>query len=166
MARRMEFNVAKDQAGFPVVDAGTVEFDIKGLKHFWRTRQEDGGEETEIFGLTYTLEVTSHSDNAEQVGMTVPVSLYMHTPKTRGINKQFVLAGYGYLTKDERDFDDNFDDPNLWSIEFPESENEEALIPSGYSDLVGKKICAEVTKVPNKINPSQDQNQFRWFPFE
>lgn len=167
MARKMNFEVTKARAGFLVLDAGPAEFDITDVKTFSRIRTNDDGTEDPIFGLTYKATVTAHEENKEHVGEEITIPLYMHTEKTGNMIKQFLLAGYGFDVKDEAAFNEQYgENPDLWAIEWPEVEGEEATIGDGWRHLVGRKISAMVMKKANKQNPGQEQNQFNWFPFE
>lgn len=162
MPRRMNFDPNKVTAGRLVLDENdSVEFTITDAKLFSRTREEADGSTTDVYGINYILEVNT----GNQAGKTLVHSLYMHTDKVESMNKQFIMAALGFTTKQEIDFNETYPAGDGWNIEWPESDEEDELIGDVWKAPVGKKIVAAVTTAPQRNNPNEMQNNFRWRPF-
>lgn len=148
-------DLTKATAGIKLLPKGDYEFKIGEPKLFSRQRNENDGSQTEVFGVSYGLTVVAGD---QEVGTSIPMQLYMHTEKTAGMNKRFVMAALGYSLDDEPKFNEDFVDAD-WSVDTEENE-----IGEIWKRLAGQRVAATADIVPNKQNPNQQNQQFNWRP--
>jgi|SRR5690606_17291760 len=148
-------NMSKETAGVPNLSKDDYEFIIRDGKPFERQNAKD---ET-VWGITYILEVAS---DGQFKGKTIPISLYMHSEKSGSLNKQFLMAAHGYDNNPtaEEAFNNEFANDDGYSID---TDNE--TMGEYWSSIVGKRIEASASVVPQRDDPNVMQNRFKWRPF-
>lgn len=156
--RKMTFDMTKETAGRLLVEDGDKEFTILDAKPFWRDKTDPNtGEVTHIYGVRYSLRIDSEG---EQKDKTFDQDCFLHSKKTGGMNKQFLLAALGYTPKREHDFNETYADPTLYDVDFDNN-----TLGEVWKAPVGRKIMAVVKTGPQKNDPNIQQNSFRWMPF-
>lgn len=158
-------DLAKVQVGFLQLPKGDYEFSVNEVKDFARKRKEKDkatGQEIEvdIYGITYTLGIVSAEaeEGKPFVGRTLPLSLYMHTDKTEGVNFSFAMAALGFPINEVEAFKEKYSDADF-SLD---TDNHE--IGDFWKGIVGTRVAATADLKPQKDDTSKMNQQFSWRP--
>lgn len=110
---RYEFDPTKDTAGFEVLPGGDYRLKIGEPKAFKGETKEGPNAGNENYGVAFVLTVVPGPVDAEgnespqeHVTKKVYQRLFYHTQESRNFSKGFVLAVFGFTSKEEKMFND------------------------------------------------------------
>lgn len=155
-------DLASVKAGMRTLTSGEWELLIKKAQPVYYVK-DDG---TEVAGCRYMVEVVGEikadgSVDEEFAGDTVaPIRLYIHTPKSFGMTKQFILAAMGYTIDQEEQADSEYFVNADFSIDVDDEDN--GVLGSSWTDLEGKHVrCTASTTI---YNGRESQEYRSWTP--
>lgn len=142
-----------------LLDDGDYTFACGQPKGFARQNKQGA----EIYGVSYGLTVKEGDSN---IGKTVPVQCFLHTPGSLDMSKRFAMAALGYNPNDPTD-EQRFNDA------FPDSDDafavdtDENFVGEVWQKVAGANVCATVKQQLSKPKDGSEprmQNQFSWRP--
>jgi len=148
-------NLSNVSAGIPLLDRGEYEFLVGESKPFIRVTEKDGVAKT-LWGVVTSLKVTSEGAFKDK---TIPWQMFMHTDASQPMIKQFLMAVYGFNKNNEADFNVKFNEDDYIV------DTEDNILGDVWTGIAGKYVRANVVQKANKLDATQMQNQFSWFPF-
>lgn len=150
---RFGFDPNSVTAGFEVLPKGDYVLTVQNPKGFSRTNNEG----KLSHGVRVTLKVTQ-CDNSALVGKTVQHTLYGHSEGAQKMTKQFVMAVYGFGSKDEKAFNEAFGAKD-WGYD------EDGSVGEVYKEMDGKVVFASLD-VKLSDTGEEQQNYKKIGPFK
>lgn len=143
----------KATAGFEVYPKGSgYEFDIGEPKPFFKAATKPG--KADNHGIRFLLICQEAPDNPAMKGKKLPVTLYLHTPESENMSKQFQIAALG--AKNDVDFNERFGSMD-WGYD-----PDDASCGDGWRAMQGRRIMANIDVKPSAESPTGEQNTFQW----
>jgi hypothetical protein len=152
---RYTADLSKANAGYVLLEKGDYEFTVGEPKTFYRSgTNQQTGEATESYGIQYPLTVVG----GDQDGKNLNIQLYLHTDKSFGMAKKFVMAALGYSLDREKEFNADFEGAD-WSFDTDTQE-----VGDIWTKAAGTRLAATADIVNDKRNPERQNQQFNWRP--
>lgn len=149
-------NLSEIAAGIPILDKGEYEFSIGEVKGTIQNVMTDG-----VPVATEVVRTSLKIESGESfVGKNIPHSFMPSNEYGAQFTKQFIMAANGFDLKQEAEFNEQFADGDLWSLD-----SENGVLGDAWKSIQGKKIRANVTQYADKKDPSVIRNNFKWLPF-
>lgn len=148
-------NMSKETAGVPVLAKDDYEFIIREGKPFARQNAKS----EDVWGVMFIIECAT---DGQYKGKNIPISLYMHTENSGSLNKQFLMAALGFDNNPtgEDAFNAQYNDDDGYAVD-----TDNGILGEYWKSAIGKRVNASVSVVPQRDDPSQQQNRFKWRPF-
>ena len=147
---RFGFDPNTVTAGFEILPKGDYILTVMNPKGF--AKNNDDGT-LRNHGVRVTLKV-AQTDNTALVGKTIQHTLYGHTEGSNRMTKQFVMAAYGFGSKDEKAFNEAYGAKD-WTYD-------ENSVGEVYSGMDGKVIFSSLSvKLDDNGNEQQDYKSIK-----
>lgn len=163
----------QDTAGFDVLPKNDYRLKVGEPKAFKGETKEGANKGKENYGVAFVCTVipgpvdeNGGESPSESVGKKAYQRLYYHTQDSRNFSKGFVLAGFGYTTREEQEFNDKFqkaaeENPDSdevdWSFDPDTGE-----VGGAWRLLTNREIIASLSVNKRKDSQGNEQEQQVW----
>ena len=152
-------NPTEASGGIVNLPKGSYTFEVGVIKAFDRSKTNPDGSEKPSHGVQVELTVISEGPAKNK---KIYPSLFQHNEGSRNMTKAFQLAVLGYTVKNEDDWNKQFGGKD-WSYEV-DDQKKHLSVGSGWSELKGKVICADLDITMGKVGDAEFQS-YKWRPY-